>query len=74
MSKNLKYYYDLMSQPSRALWIFLEKTKLPYEKCLINLGKGMAGHRANVGCDTLAHSIAYLFPCFLFPNPPKESI
>uniref|UniRef100_A0A182UKQ6 glutathione transferase n=1 Tax=Anopheles melas TaxID=34690 RepID=A0A182UKQ6_9DIPT len=40
MSKNLKYYYDLMSQPSRALWIFLEKTKLPYENCLINLGKG----------------------------------
>ncbi|XP_053677843.1 glutathione S-transferase theta-1-like [Anopheles nili] len=40
MAKNLKLYFDLMSQPSRALWIFLEKTKIPYEKCLVNLGKG----------------------------------
>ncbi|XP_058127255.1 glutathione S-transferase theta-1-like [Anopheles ziemanni] len=40
MSKALKLYYDLMSQPSRALWIFLEKTKIPYERCLVNLGKG----------------------------------
>uniref|UniRef100_A0A1Q3FIY1 glutathione transferase n=1 Tax=Culex tarsalis TaxID=7177 RepID=A0A1Q3FIY1_CULTA len=40
MSKILRYYYDLMSQPSRALYIFLEKTKIPYERCLVNLGKG----------------------------------
>ncbi|XP_050074014.1 glutathione S-transferase theta-3 [Anopheles maculipalpis] len=40
MSKNLKYYYDLMSQPSRALWIFLQQTKIPYENRLVNLGKG----------------------------------
>ncbi|XP_058066715.1 glutathione S-transferase theta-1-like [Anopheles bellator] len=40
MAKALKLYYDLMSQPSRALWILLEKTKIPYEKCLVNLGKG----------------------------------
>uniref|UniRef100_A0A182Q6X2 glutathione transferase n=1 Tax=Anopheles farauti TaxID=69004 RepID=A0A182Q6X2_9DIPT len=40
MSKNLKYYYDLLSQPSRALFIFLEKTKIPYEKCPVSLGKG----------------------------------
>ncbi|XP_055585618.1 glutathione S-transferase theta-3-like [Uranotaenia lowii] len=40
MAKALRYYYDLMSQPSRALYIFLEKTKIPYERCLVNLGKG----------------------------------
>ncbi|XP_058831676.1 glutathione S-transferase theta-1-like [Topomyia yanbarensis] len=40
MSKVLRYYYDLMSQPSRALYIFLENTKIPYERCLVNLGKG----------------------------------
>jgi len=36
----LKLYYDLMSQPSRALYIFLNKTKIPYEKCKIDLAKG----------------------------------
>ncbi|KAF2355505.1 Glutathione S-transferase N-terminal [Trinorchestia longiramus] len=36
----LKYYYDLMSQPCRALYIFLNKTKIPYEKCLVDVAKG----------------------------------
>uniref|UniRef100_A0A2M4AN13 glutathione transferase n=1 Tax=Anopheles triannulatus TaxID=58253 RepID=A0A2M4AN13_9DIPT len=40
MAKSLKLYYDLMSQPSRVLWILLEKSKIPYEQCLVNLGKG----------------------------------
>ncbi|XP_053682900.1 glutathione S-transferase theta-1-like [Sabethes cyaneus] len=40
MAKTLRYYYDLMSQPSRALYIFLEKANIPYEKCIVNLGKG----------------------------------
>uniref|UniRef100_A0A2M3Z9Z4 glutathione transferase n=1 Tax=Anopheles braziliensis TaxID=58242 RepID=A0A2M3Z9Z4_9DIPT len=40
MAKSLKLYYDLLSQPSRALWILLEKNKIPYERCLVNLGKG----------------------------------
>ncbi|ETN68079.1 glutathione transferase, theta class [Anopheles darlingi] len=40
MAKSLKLYYDLMSQPSRVLWILLEKSKIPYERCLVNLGKG----------------------------------
>ncbi|KAA0196350.1 Glutathione S-Transferase Theta 1 [Hyalella azteca] len=29
-----------MSQPSRALYIFLNKTKIPYEKCKIDLARG----------------------------------
>ncbi|XP_050087219.1 glutathione S-transferase theta-1-like [Anopheles aquasalis] len=40
MAKSLKLYYDLMSQPSRVLWILLEKSKIPYERKLVNLGKG----------------------------------
>ena len=36
----LKLYVDLMSQPSRALYIFLKKTKIPFETNLVNLAKG----------------------------------
>ncbi|XP_045129234.1 glutathione S-transferase theta-1-like [Portunus trituberculatus] len=36
----LKLYIDLMSQPSRALYIFLKKTKIPFETNLVNLAKG----------------------------------
>lgn len=36
----LKYYYDLMSQPSRALYIFLKINKIPFESCPIAIRKG----------------------------------
>ncbi|KAJ8941749.1 hypothetical protein NQ314_010286 [Rhamnusium bicolor] len=36
----LKYYFDLMSQPSRALYIFLKLTKIPFESCPVALRKG----------------------------------
>lgn len=36
----LKLYYDLMSQPSRALYMFLRATKIPYEDCPVALRKG----------------------------------
>lgn len=36
----LKYYFDLMSQPCRAVYIFLNKTKIPYEKCKVDVAKG----------------------------------
>lgn len=36
----LKLYYDLLSQPSRALYIILNKTKVPFEKCRVDLKKG----------------------------------
>lgn len=35
----LKYYFDLLSQPSRALWIFLKITKVPTEFVKVDLGK-----------------------------------
>uniref|UniRef100_A0A2P2HYL9 glutathione transferase n=1 Tax=Hirondellea gigas TaxID=1518452 RepID=A0A2P2HYL9_9CRUS len=39
----LKYYYDLVSQPSRAIFLFLNKTKIPFKKCRVDLGK--AAHK-----------------------------
>ncbi|XP_055526145.1 glutathione S-transferase theta-2-like [Wyeomyia smithii] len=38
-TKTLKYYYDLLSQPSRALYILLEQTKIPHQKCPVALRK-----------------------------------
>ncbi|CAK9795865.1 Glutathione S-transferase theta-1 [Anthophora quadrimaculata] len=37
---SLKLYYDLLSQPSRALYIFLKVCNIPFEKKLINLREG----------------------------------
>ncbi|XP_067008425.2 glutathione S-transferase theta-1 [Anabrus simplex] len=36
----LQVYYDLLSQPSRAVVLFLKANKIPYEDRRINLGKG----------------------------------
>lgn len=36
----LKYYFDLMSQPSRALYVILKLTKIPFEPCPVALRKG----------------------------------
>ncbi|XP_076680069.1 glutathione S-transferase theta-1 isoform X2 [Andrena cerasifolii] len=36
---SLKLYYDLLSQPSRALYIFFKVCGLPFENKLVNLGK-----------------------------------
>ncbi|VEN52334.1 unnamed protein product [Callosobruchus maculatus] len=36
----LKYYYDLLSQPSRAVYIFLKMNKIPFEPAVVNLGGG----------------------------------
>ena len=37
----LKLYVDLMSQPSRALYLFLKLTKIPCETHLVKLREGM---------------------------------
>lgn len=34
---SLKLYYDLLSQPSRAVYIFLKVCNLPFERNIINL-------------------------------------
>ncbi|KAL3273241.1 hypothetical protein HHI36_014695 [Cryptolaemus montrouzieri] len=36
----LKYYYDLLSQPSRALYILLKINKIPFEACPVALRNG----------------------------------
>lgn len=37
----MKFYYDLMSQPSRALYIFLRTAKIPFDDHPIALRKGL---------------------------------
>jgi glutathione S-transferase len=36
---SLKLYYDLFSQPARALYIFLKTCNIPFERKIINLMK-----------------------------------
>lgn len=40
MSRQIKFYFDLMSQPSRALYICLELCKIPHTKVPVALRKG----------------------------------
>ncbi|XP_066245865.1 glutathione S-transferase theta-1 [Euwallacea similis] len=35
----LKYYYDLLSQPSRTVYMFLKLNKIPFQDCLVALRK-----------------------------------
>ena len=37
---SLKLYFDFLSQPSRALYIFLKQCNIPFEANKVNLGKG----------------------------------
>lgn len=40
MSAPFRFYYDLMSQPSRALYLFLRMNKIPFDGHAISLRKG----------------------------------
>lgn len=40
MTAKVRLYYDLMSQPSRALYIFLHLAKIPFEGVPVALRKG----------------------------------
>lgn len=35
----MKYYFDLLSQPSRALWIFMKLNDVPFEPVVIKLAR-----------------------------------
>ena len=37
----LRYFFDAFSQPSRAVWIFLEANQIPYQSCVIDITKGI---------------------------------
>lgn len=36
----MKFYFDLLSQPSRALYMFLKLNKIPFEPKVVKLGRG----------------------------------
>ncbi|CAH0563566.1 unnamed protein product [Brassicogethes aeneus] len=38
--KKMKLFYDLLSQPSRTLFIYLKLNKIPFEACPVALRKG----------------------------------
>lgn len=40
MSAPIKFYYDLLSQPARALYIFIKLNKIPVDEFPIALRKG----------------------------------
>ncbi|EDW00511.1 glutathione S-transferase theta-3 [Drosophila grimshawi] len=40
MTQPLKFYFDLLNQSSRALYIFLEASKIPFEAIPISMVKG----------------------------------
>lgn len=36
----MQLYFDLISQPSRALWMFLKLNQIPFEPVVVKLGRG----------------------------------
>lgn len=38
---DLKFFFDPVSQPSRAVWIFLDANQIPYQSCLVEIAKGI---------------------------------
>lgn len=41
LKMSLKVYVDLMSQPSRAVVLFLKSTNVPFELRLVKIREGM---------------------------------
>ena len=37
---SLKFYYDFLSQPCRAVGLLLESAQVEHEKCFLNIVKG----------------------------------
>lgn len=62
MSRLIKFYYDLMSQPTRALYLFLKLNQIPYEGVRIDLAKGMCVKRyLTFGLIVIAGTISVFF-------------
>lgn len=40
MAQSIKLYYDLLSQPARALYMFLSLNKIPFERFPVSIQKG----------------------------------
>lgn len=58
----LKYYYNLLSQPSRAIYAFIKKTEIPFEGKVVDLLKG---NTDNDSYDTLFFIIDLLSNCIV---------
>ena len=39
----LRLFFDSFSQPCRAVMLLLEANKIPYQKVVVNIGKGING-------------------------------
>ncbi|CAG0881625.1 unnamed protein product [Darwinula stevensoni] len=62
----LKYYFDLLSQPSRAVWIFLRMNNIPHIPCPVALRKDSV--EDVVDWLVVANSVAILrYLCREFP-------
>ena len=58
---SLKFYYDFLSQPCRAVGLLLESAQVEHEKCFINIVEGrVCGIRTNHTklCQFILMSIA----------------
>lgn len=63
MSAPVKFYYDLLSQPSRALYIFFKLAKIPVDENPIALRKGKK--LQSVGYFKSKCSFKFLLRCTL---------
>jgi glutathione S-transferase len=50
----LKLYGNLLSQPVRAVFLFLKANGIPYEFKFVDIAKGML---LSVGCDNFSYII-----------------
>lgn len=63
-SAPIKFYFDLLSQPSRALYIFLKQAKIPTDDHPIALRKGKDIRPSNKMDQRENHSFLLLFVFF----------
>lgn len=53
----VKFYFDLLSQPSRALYIFLKQAKIPFDEHQIALRQGKHPKQVITQLKKLSHFI-----------------
>jgi hypothetical protein len=51
---SLKFYGNLLSQPCRAIFLFLKANEIPYEFKFVDMAQGML---LNIGSDNFLHII-----------------
>jgi hypothetical protein len=55
---SLKLYTNLLSQPGRAVFLFLKANGIPFEFKLVNIAKGTF---LSVGCDIFSYSAVTIY-------------